>query len=469
MEQERGISITSSVLQFDHAGRRLNLVDTPGHADFSEDTYRTLAAVDSAIMLLDVMKGVEERTRRLFEVCRLRRLPILTLINKFDRPGRDPFDVMDEVSRTLGIRTAPLNWPIGEASEFRGVLDLRTLQAHLYDRGDHGASILPERIYALDDPALVEEIGETVMQKLRDDIALLEAGDPWDLAAYLAGDLTPVFFGSAMTNFGVGPFLEAIVELAPPPGPRITSDGPCRPHDPDFAGFVFKIQANMNPKHRDRIAFLRIVSGHFVRGMDVVIARTGATMRLSKPHTFVAADRALVDEAIPGDIVGLFDPGMLRIGDTLTVGRPVRFEGIPRFAPEHFARIKLADPLRRKHLQAGLEQLSQEGAIQLLYREGLGASDPYLGAVGLLQLEVLISRLAVEYKVAAHLDMTRYTAARWIVGAEAAAADFFSRWQDVILVRDQDNRPVVLAASSWTLQYALQQVKGLQLLDISPM
>jgi peptide chain release factor 3 len=467
MEQERGISITSSVLQFDHEGRRLNLVDTPGHADFSEDTYRTLAAVDSAVMLLDAMKGVEDRTRRLFEVCRLRLLPILTFVNKLDRLGRDPFDLMDEVAKVLQIRTVPLNWPIGEGPDFRGVFDLRTRRAHLYERVERGAERAREQVLE-EGSALRQAIGESAHVKLVEELELLGAADPWSPEDFLAGELTPFFFGSAMTNFGVAPVLQALCELAPAPRGRATATGERRPEDPAFSGFVFKIQANMNPRHRDRIAFLRVVSGRFERGMEALVARTGETLRLNKPHTFVASERSLVDEAVPGDIVGLFDPGALRIGDTLSTEAGVRFAGIPRFAPEHFARVKLADPARRKALQAGLEQLSQEGAIQLFYREGLGPSDPYLGAVGLLQFEVLQARLQQEYHVTVRLEMSNLTTARWLVG-DAQRLAWFEGRSDFVVVRDRDDRHVVLASSSWSLHYAAQEVKGIELHEISPL
>jgi peptide chain release factor 3 len=468
MERERGISITSSVLQFDHGGRRLNLLDTPGHADFSEDTYRTLAAVDAAIMLIDAAKGVEERTRRLFEVCRIRKIPILTFVNKMDRPGRDPLSLMDEVATTLGIRTVPLVWPIGGGSEFRGVLDRRAHAVHLYERAEGGTSIAPEVTLALDSPDLARRLDERERAQVREDAELIDtAGDPWDPGAFLAGEVTPFFFGSAMTNFGVDLLLAAIEELAPPPLPRPTVEGERRPDDAEFSAFVFKIQANMNPRHRDRIAFVRVVSGRFERGMDVTLARTGQVLRLSKPHSFLANERSIVDEAVPGDIVGLYDNGDLRIGDTVYTGGAVRFRDIPRFAPEHFARLKLKDPTRRKHLQTGLEQLSHEGTVQLFIREGLGPGDPYVGAVGLLQFEVLKVRLELEYGTRVDLEPTRFTHARWIAG-DPKGKEWLDRRTDYAVVSDRDGRPVVLAETPWSLNYALQESPGLELLDISP-
>ncbi len=468
MEQERGISITSSVLQFEHQGRRFNLVDTPGHADFSEDTYRALAAVDSAVMLLDAVKGVEERTRRLFEVCHLRRIPIVSMANKMDRPAKDPLELMDEVRSTLGLRVVPFNWPIGDGPDFKGVLDLRARQIHLFDRAGRGATIASERIVHLDDPSVPELIGEQRLLKLLEDMELLEAADAWDDEAFRVGDLSPMFFGSAMTNFGVGAVLDGLVNLAPPPSPRPTTVGSRSPFDENFSAFVFKIQANMNPKHRDRVAFVRVVSGRFERGMDVTIARTGKTLRLSKAHTFVAADREAVEEAVPGDIVGLFDPGQLRLADTLYVGPEVRFQGIPRFAPEHFARVRLLDPTRRKHLVTGLEQLSQEGAIQLFYRSKDGPADAYVGAVGLLQLDVLIERLRLEYNVAATLETSRFRIARWIAGEPSGLAWLESR-SDYLVVRDREGAPVLLHDNEWAVRRALQEAKGLKLLEFSPL
>jgi peptide chain release factor 3 len=468
MEKEKGISITSSVLQFDHRECRLNLLDTPGHADFSEDTYRVLAAVDSAVMLIDAAKGVEPRTLKLFEVCRLRKMPVMTFVNKMDRPGREPLDLLDDVGRTLNIKTVPLNWPIGDAADFTGVYDRIGKVAVLWERAASGTEVVPEVRYALDDPALEARIGARRFGELRESIELLDAaGDPFDLQQYLSGEVSPFFFGSAMTNFGVGLLLEALISIAPAPTARETTSGTKSPLDPQFAGFVFKIQANMNPRHRDRIAFMRVVSGQFERGMDVQVARTEGKLRLSKPHTFLAQERSIVDEAAPGDIVGLYDPGELRIGDTLYTGPKVEFKNIPRFAPEHFARIRLKDPTRRKHLQEGLTQLSQEGTIQLFYRLGLGPADPYLGAVGLLQFEVLKVRLENEYNTRAELEPAPFTVARWVAGAPSGL-EWLKKRPDYVLVEDRYGHPVVLSPSPWPLNYALSEAPGLELLEISP-
>ncbi len=469
MEKEKGISITSSVLQFDYRGCRMNLLDTPGHADFSEDTYRTLAAVDSAVMLIDVAKGVEARTLRLFEVCRMRKLPVITFVNKYDRLGKSPLDLMDEVSKTLDIRVTPLNWPIGEGKEFHGIFDRLRNKAMLFRRAAAGTEIVPMDEYDLDDPVFIERIGEDLHEDLAMNLELLdEAGDPFDLESYLAGDISPFYFGSAMTNFGVGPLLDAIADLSPPPRAREVVQGDREPEDPAFSGFIFKIQANMNPRHRDRIAFMRVVSGTFERDMEVTLPRTGKKIKLAKPHSFMASERSIVNEGQPGDIIGLYDPGELRIGDTLYAGEKVVFQGIPRFAPELFTRVVLKDPTRRKHLQNGLRQLAQEGTVQLFLRDGLGPVDPYLGAVGQLQFEVLKQRLRNEYNVKAELEGQPFRVARWVVGPPEALA-WLKRRQDFLVVEDRDGRPVVLAQTPWSLTYALQENEGLELLDVSPL
>jgi len=470
MEKEKGISITSSVLQFDHEGRRFNLLDTPGHADFSEDTYRTLAAVDSAVMLMDNAKGVEPRTLKLFEVCRLRKLPVMTFINKMDRPGLDPLELMDQVADKLDIRTVPLNWPLGDGKQFVGVFDRVLRKVVLFERKAAGTEIVPEQVLELDDPAVREAFdSDRRYDDFREGLELVEeAGDPWSIDDYLAGEVTPFFFGSAMTNFGVGQLLRALGRIAPPPASRPTVEGHRDPSDPDFSGFIFKIQANMNPRHRDRIAFMRVVSGSFERNMQVRMASSDKKLRLSKPHSFMASERSIVEEAVPGDIVGLYDPGELRLGDTLYAGDRVEFQGIPRFAPEHFARIRLKDPTRRKHLKNGLTQLSQEGTIQLFYREGLGRADPYLGAVGLLQFEVLKERLANEYHTRAELESAPFAVARWVSGEPEGLAWLAER-PDFVLVEDRYGDPVVLSESPWALEYALSQAPGLKLLDVSPL
>lgn len=467
MERERGISITSSVLQFEHRGNALNLVDTPGHADFSEDTYRTLSAVDSAVMLIDHTKGVEARTLKLFEVCRLRRLPVVTFMNKLDRHGRDPLELLDDVSQSLNLRVAPVNWPLGDGPQFRGVVDRRTREVTLFEAKRHGAEILSARRMPLDEAA--EEVGSVLVQKAEEDLELLEAaGDPYTDDAFLHGETSPVFWGSAMTNFGIEPLLNFLADDAAPPAPRALESGEdVQPVSENFSGFVFKIQANMNPRHRDRVAFLRVVSGRFERGMDAVIGRSGQTLRLSKPHTFMADERSIVEEAWPGDIVGLFDPGKLRVGDTLSVSQRLRFRGIPRFAPEHFAQVRLEDPLKRKALDAGLEQLTQEGVIQLFYRDST-RQDPYLGAVGLLQFEVLRERLKNEYRVAARIEGAPFRFARWVGGTSSALQWLQSR-RDYNLVYDRNGLPVLLSETPYTLRYAEENAPGLVLYEVEPL
>ncbi|MEN9787194.1 MAG: peptide chain release factor 3 [Pseudomonadota bacterium] len=466
MEQERGISITSSVLQFDYRGRRCNLLDTPGHADFSEDTYRVLAAVDCAVMLVDNAKGVEDRTRKLFEVCRLRGIPVLTFINKCDREGIEPLQLMDDIATALGIACAPVNLPVGSGRDFCGVVERASRVVVRFERdGARGTELVPfTRI-----PFADADLPESVAAKVAEDLDLLDmAGETFDREAFLAGRQTPVFFGSAMTNFGVEPFLEAMVDIAPGPRVRPCTGAAREPDDPRFSAFVFKIQANMNPRHRDRVAFMRIQSGRFERGMDVVVHRSGESIRLAKPHSFLASEREEVNEAWPGDVVGLFDPGNLRIGDTLYVKDRVEYQGIPRFAPEYFARMKLRDPLKRKHLVAGLTQLAQEGAIQLFFRPELGEQDPWLGAVGQLQFEVLVHRLENEYGVKATLESAPFRLARWIAGDPAGLAWMRAR-RDYTVVEDRHGRPVALSESVWPLQYAQRENPGMELHEVEPL
>jgi peptide chain release factor 3 len=468
MEQERGISITSSVLQFDYRGSALNLLDTPGHADFSEDTYRTLAAVDSCVMLIDHAKGVEARTLKLFEVCRMRKLPTLTFMNKLDREGISPLALLDEVEKTLKLKVTPLNWPIGMGRNFRGVVDVRTREVTLFVVSEHGSAEATERRMPLEQTK--EILGETQYEQVCEELELLEmAGDAYSHAAFMRGEISPVFWGSAMTNFGVEALLNYLADHAAPPAARLAEGGELiEPGQKSFAGFVFKIQANMNPRHRDRIAFMRVVAGEFCRGMEVVVGRNGQTLKLSKPHSFMAQERAIVERAYPGDIVGLYDPGNLRIGDTLSGGPLLRFGGIPRFAPEFFGQLQLLDPLKRKALDTGLEQLAHEGVIQLFFRPKLARHEPYLGAVGMLQFEVLVERLKNEYRCQARLLSLPFRLARWVSGEPAGLAWLKER-RDYPLVEDRNGNPVVLAESPWTLQYALKNAPGLQLHEVEPL
>lgn len=468
MEKEKGISITSSVLQFEHKGSALNLLDTPGHADFSEDTYRVLAAVDSAVMLIDHAKGVESRTLKLFEVCRMRKLPVITFMNKLDRFGLDPLSLLDDVGTTLNLKVVPLNWPIGMGSDFKGVVDLRTKNVLLFEGARHGTKKASSTIVSFEEAK--EHLSEEEYEQVCEEIELLEmAGDEFTKEGFLRGEISPVFWGSALSNFGVEPLLEFLALDAAPPQARETLDETwVEPEDEEFSGFIFKVQANMNPRHRDRIAFMRVVSGQFSRGMEVKIARSGEKLRLAKPHSFLAQERSIVEAAYPGDIVGLYDPGKLRLGDTLTEKKKIKFKGIPRFAPEFFARMELKDPMRRKHLSTGLEQLSQEGVIQLFYRPAVGKHDPYLGAVGMLQFEVLKERLLNEYNVKAIIQSLPFQIARW-VGGTPEALKWLEERRDYPILLDRNDQPVLLSESAWSLNFALQNAEGLELYDVEPL
>jgi len=469
LEQERGISVTSSVLQFEFAGYQLNLLDTPGHEDFSEDTYRTLVAADSAIMLLDNRKGVEERTRQLFDVCKMRRTPIFTLVNKCDRHGEDPLKLIQDVEADLGIACFAATWPVFENDTFVGVYDRLTREVHLFERsGDRGATRAEDTIRAIEDPGLPALMGRSAFDRLMGDIELLDAaGHPYDHAAVIDGTLTPVFFGSALTNFGIEPFLREFLELAPPPGPRESSAGPVSPDRPDFTGFVFKIQANMDPKHRDRVAFLRVVSGHFIAGMQVTHQRTGKPIRLAAPQQFMARDRVAIEEAWPGDVIGVMDRGTLRIGDTLGGDGTLEFQGIPRFAPEHFARALPADPLKRKQFDLGLRQLTEEGAAQVFYAETSAGAQPIVGAVGQLQFDVMAFRLEYEYAAPCKFEKMTYRWPRWLTGPKAdveRVASGLGRMK----VYDHKGHVVVLFQDNWALRRALQHETTVQFHETAP-
>jgi len=412
MEQERGISVTSSVMQFPYKECIVNLLDTPGHEDFSEDTYRTLTAVDSALMVIDVAKGVETRTEKLMEVCRLRTTPVMTFINKLDREGREPIDLMDEVEKVLNIRCAPITWPIGMGKRFKGVYHLHNDTVHFYSPTHGGKVQEGEVVEGLDSPKLDEILGD-MASELRDEIELVQgACNPFDKDDYLAGTLTPVFFGSAINNFGVSELLDDFVQYAPAPQARTTVTREVQPTESKFTGFAFKIQANMDPQHRDRVAFVRICSGTFIKGMKANHVRLGKDVRFNDALTFLASDRGHVDEAWAGDIIGLHNHGTIRIGDTFTVGEELAFTGIPNFAPELFRRAILKDPLKMKALQKGLEQLCEEGATQL-FRPIIN-NDQILGAVGVLQFEVVAQRLRDEYKVECQFEPITVQQARWV-------------------------------------------------------
>jgi peptide chain release factor 3 len=469
MEQERGISVTSSVLQFEYLGKAVNLLDTPGHQDFSEDTYRTLMAADSAVMLLDNRKGVEEQTRKLFEVCRLRKTPVFTFVNKCDRPGESPLKLIDDVERELGMRCYPMMWPIVDGDRFVGVYDRVTRKVHLFERGeDHGQSRVDEFTGLLDDAHIQEAIPERALDQLLEDLELLDlAGGEFTVEEFLAGEVSPVFFGSALTNFGLEPFLRRFLDLAPSPTPREASTGQVNPLKPEFTGFVFKIQANMDPKHRDRIAFVRVCSGRFEAGMQVKHVRSGKPIRLAAPTQFMARERTLIDEAWPGDVIGIHDRGNLRIGDTLSADGDLEFAGIPRFSPEHFARIVIGDPMKRKQLDTGLQQLSEEGAAQVFYAESITGPAPIVGAVGKLQFDVLLHRLEHEYNVRARLEHMSFVAARWVV-ASKAEVDRLAGGHGRMLVYDAKQAPLVLFDSEWTMRTTIDREKSIAFHDVAP-
>lgn len=479
IERKRGISISTSVLRFDYNGVQVNLLDTPGHKDFSEDTYRTLVAVDAAVMLIDAAKGVEPQTRKLFEVCRMRGLPIFTFINKMDREGRDPLDLIDELEKVLGIRSTPITWPIGMGDRFRGVYDRRAGEVLLFQREEEANAkgrLRPVKVSGLDDPKFLASLSgdsaenEQLIEELRSSLELVEvAGDPFDIDRVLAGQLTPIFFGSAMNNFGVERFLENFLQMAPPPVGRIAAGDLVEPTDPRFSGLFFKIQANMDPQHRDRVAFLRVVSGKFTRGMEVTHGRLNKPFRLAKSIHFFGQERMTLDEAWPGDIVGLLDTsGDFRIGDTLAENRRMEFEGVPRFAPENFATVGVSDPLKRKQLQKGLEQLTEEGVVQLFRNPARAEAFPVLGAVGSLQFEVFEARLKAEYRVDVKLERMPYVRACWPQG-EGVDFEEFNRYADCAYLVDRDNQPVILFKSDWSVNWARDKYKALKFLDQAPL
>ncbi len=453
MEQERGISITSTVLQFQYDSHTINLLDTPGHQDFSEDTYRTLMAVDSAVMVLDAAKGIEPQTRKLFEVCRMRHIPILTFINKMDHMAREPLELLDEIEKILGIPAAAMNWPIGDGPAFQGVYDLAKQQVLRFTRTEHGQRKAPLTVSDVNDPKLKEALGDKAHRTLQEEIELLSvAGAAFNEEQFRQGKLTPVYFGSALNNFGVEPFLQELVRLAPAPQARLTTgEATVDPYSDDFSAFVFKIQANMNPKHRDSVAFVRICSGKFTKDMVVEHPRYPKGLRLTRPYQLFAKERVSLDEAYPGDVVGLANPGLFAIGDTLSTGTPVQFQPLPRFQPEFFAAVHNKDSSKHKQFHKGLEQLVREGAIQRLHRADQ-SHVPLLAAVGELQFQVLEARLASEYNVQIDIEFLPFSAAKRIIAAASTVQQV--AWPNRALhVLDDDGNPVVLFASDWDLRF----------------
>jgi peptide chain release factor 3 len=464
LEQQRGISITSAALEFELQGRRMSLIDTPGHKDFSEDTYRALIAADSVVMVIDAANGVEDQTRKLFEVSRRHRLPILTFVNKFDRPSRDPLELVDDLERTLGIAAAPVNWPIGSAERFRGVYDIGRKALLRYEREAQGQYRAPVDISSLDDPAAREMIGAEEFARFRESLDVIQAaGTSFDAAEYRAGRQTPVFFGSALTNFGLEPFLQALVELAPPPQPRPSDSGTIAPVDERFSGFVFKIQANMDPRHRDRVAFVRVCSGRFTKDMTLLNSRVGKPLRASRAYRFFGRDRETINVAYPGDIIGLVNPGHFAIGDTLHSGAPLRFLDLPRFPAEHFGRVRLKD-VRYKQFDDGLRQLEEEGLMQLFY-VAAGRREPIVGVVGALQFDVITSRLRSEYGVEAEIEPAGYSLARWLGNPDQPAA---TPGGQSAVAADRQERRVFLFGSEWELQYYQRHHPDVTLLAESP-
>ena len=465
IEKQRGISVTSSVMQFQYEGFCINILDTPGHQDFSEDTYRTLMAADSAVMVIDGSKGVEAQTRKLFKVCAMRHIPIFTFINKMDRESKDPFDLLDELEHELGIETYACNWPIGSGKEFQGVYD-REHQQILFFSGVSGKNKAEKLEVELTDPAVGERIGQQRHQQLMDDVELLGAGREFDLQEVRAGRLSPVFFGSALTNFGVEPFLEEFLRMTPPPLSREADCGVIDAFDPGFSAFVFKIQANMNKAHRDRLAFMRICSGKFERDQEYFHVQGGKKMRLSQPQQLMAQEREIVEEAYAGDIIGVFDPGIFSIGDTVCMpGQKFRFAGIPTFAPEHFSRVSPKDTMKRKQFIKGTEQIAQEGAIQIFKVPGTGMEEVIVGVVGTLQFDVFQYRMRSEYGVELRMENLPYEHLRFITKSPVADLKDLNLSSDAELLEDYKGNSLLVFSSLWSIDYNIKKNPGLELAE----
>ena len=466
IEKQRGISVTSSVMQFQYDGFCINILDTPGHQDFSEDTYRTLMAADSAVMVIDGAKGVEPQTRKLFKVCAMRHIPIFTFINKMDRETRDPFELLDEVERELGIETYAMNWPIGSGKDFQGVYD-RENSRLLFFSGVSGKNRAEKMEVDLYDSKVAELLdSETKHQQLIDDVELLSAGREMDFEEVRKGRLSPVFFGSALTNFGVEPFLEAFLKLTPPPLSREADCGTVDAFNPDFSAFVFKIQANMNKAHRDRLAFMRICSGKFQRDTEYYHMQGGRKMRLSQPQQLMAAEREIVEEAYAGDVIGVFDPGIFSIGDTITVpGKKFLYSGIPTFAPEHFCRVSAKDSMKRKQFVKGTEQIAQEGAIQIFKVPNSGMEEVIVGVVGTLQLDVFQYRMKNEYGVDLRMEMLPYEEIRMIESAACDLSDL-NLGSDAELLEDYKGNNLLVFSSYWAIDFTVRRNPGLVVKEI---
>jgi peptide chain release factor 3 len=469
LERKRGISISSTVLQFEYDGYRVNLLDTPGHKDFSEDTYRVLTAVDAVVMVIDAGKGIETQTRKLFEVCRHRGVPIFTFVNKLDRPTRDPIALVDELESVLGIGAFPVNWPLGTGPGFKGVFDRQTKEVHLFERISEGAYRAPLTITNLEDPLVREKLDPADYARVLEELEMLEhAGKEYSAGEVLAGELTPVFFGSALNNFGVQLLLDTFLARSAPPASHHSGERIIAPDDPQFSGFVFKIQANMDPKHRDRLAFVRVCSGRFERDMVVTHVQTGEKMRLSSSQKLFGQERETVDEAFAGDIVGLVGHGELGIGDTLAEDATVRYREIPRFPPECFATLHNPNPSKFKQFRKGMDQLLQEGVMQVFYLRDTGQRVPLLAAVGPLQFEVVQYRLESEYGAPSRLETAKWEILKWLpTGLTAAEVKALRIPTDCRLADDADEQPVILFPSMWTLEYFKKQNPDVPLFDLS--
>ena len=469
IEKERGISVTSSVMQFEYDNYCINILDTPGHQDFSEDTYRTLMAADSAVMVIDGSKGVEAQTIKLFKVCVMRHIPIFTFINKFDREARDPYELLDEIEEVLGIRTCPVNWPIVCGKSFKGVYDRFTRKITTFTAAMGGAKEVASQEFELEGTDVDAVIGQDFHSQLRDDIELLDgASDELDIDRVQRGDLSPVFFGSALTNFGVETFLQHFLKMTYAPMARKSDIGMIDPFQEDFSAFVFKIQANMNKNHRDRIAFMRICSGKFTAGMEVFHVQGNKQIKLSQPQQMMADERKMVEEAYAGDIIGIFDPGIFSIGDTLTTAKDkFQFEGIPTFAPEHFARVRLIDSMKRKQFVKGVTQIAQEGAIQIFQEYKGGMEEIIVGVVGVLQFDVLRFRLENEYNVEIRLENLPYEHIRWIENKDEVDVDALTGTSDMKKVIDMKGNPLLLFVNAWSVGMTLDRNEGLVLSEFS--
>ena len=463
LEKKRGISITSSALQFEYRGHCINLLDTPGHQDFSEDTYRTLVAADCALMLIDAAKGVEPQTIKLFAVCRERGLPVVTVVNKMDRPSRDPYDLLDEVEKVLGLTIVPRTWPIGNGPTFRGVYEVGRRQVHLFERTEHNRHRAGVEVKGPEDPELDATLGVEAHAKLIEDLEMLETCvTPFDMDAFRRGEMSPMFFASALTNFGVENVLDNFLELCPEPRPLATVDGEVPPDADYFSAFCYKIAANMDRQHRDRVAFVRVTSGRFERGMSAKHVRLGRDVRLSNPYRFFGQDRITIDEAYPGDVIGLINPGLFRVGDVLSSGPPLDVRNFPRFPPEIFVQVSPREPSMGKGFRKGLAQLGEEGVVQVFFPR-TGVRNPILGAVGELQVEVFKHRMELEYNVEIRIERLGYTRAQWL----KHVTDDLETFLPAIVV-DESDRPVALFRSDFEIGFALDRYDDLELLEKPP-